>query len=388
MVQNAVQFPSIDKPHWIVAPTFRQVKEICWVRLKQILRFDPSWIFNEQELSAVHPVINTKLALKGSDNEDSLRGVGCTSMGVDEAAMIKRNVWPEILRPMLADTQGPCLFISTPKGRNWFYDLYIQKTPEWKAWHYPTSINGYISPDEIAQAKKDMSERLFLQEFMAEFLDEDTGVFKKIRQCAIGQRREPTQGRFYLMGVDLAKTQDFTVLTVIDSVTREVVAKERFQDVSWKEQKIRIQALALKYNRALCIVDSTGLGDPIYEDLMNSGVSCEGYKFTNDTKCKLIENLAIAIEQRLITFPPDEDLLDELRSYEYTITDQGRIKYSAPEGKHDDCVISLGLAVWGIRHMMKEAQVLIHDEAQYVQDKQGMGERVEPQEDSGFERGY
>lgn len=190
------------------------------------------------------------------------------------------------------------------------------------------------------------------------------------------------------MGVDLAKTQDFTVLTVIDSVTREVVAKERFQDVSWKEQKIRIQALALKYNRALCIVDSTGLGDPIYEDLMNSGVSCEGYKFTNDTKCKLIENLAIAIEQRLITFPPDEDLLDELRSYEYTITDQGRIKYSAPEGKHDDCVISLGLAVWGIRHMMKEAQVLIHDEAQYVQDKQGMGERVEPQEDSGFERGY
>lgn len=399
IIQQAIQCPSIQYPYWLVAPTFRQVKAINWTRLKALLKNDTEWKFNEQELYAEHPRFQTRIELKGSDNEESLRGVGLSGVVMDECATIKGNVWPEIIRPMLADRQGWALFISTPKGRNWFYDLFIkglQGEKNWKSWKYPTTINKYIHVEEIEQARKDMSERLFRQEFLAEFLDDETGVFKRVRSCIVGELLAPLVGRFYVIGIDLAKTEDFTVLTVIDSKTREVVAHERFQNIDWREQKIRIQILAQRYNNAMCVVDSSGVGDPIVEDLVNAGISLyynegkPGFKFTNESKCKLIDQLAIAIEQRQITFPPIEPLIDELMNYEYSITDNGRITYSAPSGKHDDCVISLALAVWGIRSYLYTAQVSSKQLEEFPQDRQGKGyseeeyEAIEISSSSGY----
>lgn len=380
-IKRAVTNPGL---HWIIMPSYRQAKSIAWQRLKYLLKNDPGWKYNEQELYSEHGDLNTRIELRGADNEDALRGVGLRSCALDECAMMKANVWPEIIRPMLADSRGAALFISTPKGRNWFYDLFIKGVDgtdkDWKSWRYSTRVNKYIGDDEIALAKKDMSERLFKQEFEAEFLDDETGVFKRVRVCVTGELKPPIPGRFYVMGIDLAKTVDFTVLTVIDSVTREVVAWERFQDVSWAEQKIRIQKLAKKYNNAMCIVDSTGVGDPIFEDLRNANVSVDGFKFTNETKCRLIEQLAIAIENRLITFPSIETLIDELMNYEYAISDNGTIKYNAPEGKHDDTVISLALAVWGIRSFLHEAQVISEVEQVEDHDRQGHGIPIRDEE--------
>lgn len=381
IIKRSVEVPGL---YWIVAPSYRQVKSIIWTRLKAILRADSSWVYNENELSAVHEELGTKIELRGADNEDSLRGVGLHGAVLDECAMLKSNVWPEIIRPMLADKQGWALFISTPRGRNWFYDIFTKggsrTNSGWESWSYPTTINRYIPVEEVEQAKKDMSERLFQQEFLAEFLNDETGVFKRIMTCVVGSYAGAKEGRFYVMGVDLAKTQDFTVLCVMDSVTRAVVAFERFQDVSWKEQKLRIQELSRRYNNALCIVDSTGVGDPIYEDLGFSGVSVEGFKFTNESKNQLIENLAIALEQRLITFPREEVLVTELQQYEYQITEKGRITYSAPDGKHDDCVIGLALATWGIRGYLKEAAIYEERISEDVGDRQGRGELINPVE--------
>lgn len=399
IIKRAVDKPSIQYPYWLVAPTFRQVKSINWTRLKILLKPDNEWRFNEQELYAEHPRFKTRIELKGSDNEESLRGVGLSGVVMDECATIKANVWPEIIRPMLADRQGWALFISTPKGRNWFYDLFIRglgTDPNWKSWKYPTSINKYIHADEIEQARKDMSERLFRQEFLAEFLDDETGVFKRVRSCIVGDWINPIVGRFYVIGVDLAKSEDFTVLTVIDSKTREVVWIERFQDIDWREQKIRIQRLAARYNNALCVIDATGVGDPIVEDLQNAGISLyydkgrPGFRFTNESKNQLIEQLAIAIEQRQLTFPNHEILVNELMNYEYAITDNGRIKYGAPSGKHDDCVISLALAVWGIRSYLYTSQVTTKQLEEFPVDRQGQGyeeeynERVEITADTGY----
>lgn len=371
VIRGAIKNPGT---WWIVAPSYRQVKAIVWQRLKAILRVDPRWIYNEQELSAMHPIINTRIELRGADNEDSLRGVGLKGVGLDEAAMIRANVWPEIIRPMLADSKGKAIFISTPKGRNWFFDLFSQNGNDWARWQFPTTINKYIDRDEIEQMRLDMSERIFKQEVMAEFLDDETGVFRRVRTCVAGEFKDPVRGQFYVMGVDLAKSEDFTVLTVIDATTREVVAHERFNDIMWSEQKLRIQALARRYNNAMCFVDATGIGDPIVEDLQSAGVSVDPFKFTNTSKYDLISNLTLALEQRLITFPRVEVLIDELLQYEYSISDGGRIKYSAPVGKHDDCVISLALAVWGIRSQLRSAQVVKDTiEYQFESDKQGRG---------------
>jgi len=384
----------ITKPglHWIVGPQYTQIKNIAWARLKSILRVDPDWKINEQELYVEYPGLRddkgipTRLTLKGADNEDSLVGVGLRSLRVDEAALIKNGVWEQILRPMLADYQAPAYFYTTPRGHNWLYDLYLKgqdpKETEWKSWRQPTSVNKYITAEEIENARKDMSSTLFSQEFLAEFLQDEAGVFKKIKQCIVGELESPITGRFYVMGVDLAKTQDFTVLIVMDSLTRQVVAFERFQDVLWGIQKVKIQQLAHRYNDALVVMDSTGVGDPIAEDLSNSNISLfyekdyPGIKFTNTVKKQLIDQLAIAIEQRLITFPRIEVLVNELFDFGYEITPSGNITYSAPEGKHDDCVISLALANWGIRTQLHSAQV-IQDHQERVRDRVGQGQMVD-----------
>jgi hypothetical protein len=388
-IRDTVRWPGL---HWIVGPSYRQIKSIAWTRLKSILRGIDGWKPNEQELYMENleilddKSIPTRLELKGSDKEDSLVGVGLRSLRVDEAALVKRNVWENILRPMLSDYEAPAAFYSTPRGRNWLYDLYMKGVNQelnWASWRQPTAINKYISPQEIENAKKDMSERLFRQEYMAEFLDDDTGVFRRVRQCIVGDLLAPIVGRFYAMGVDLGKSEDFTVLVVLDSVTREVVAFERFRDISWVEQKIKIQRLAHKYNNALVIVDSTGVGDPVTEDLQQANVSLyydgdkPGYKFTNESKNRLINQLVMAIEQRLVTFPRElETLIQELMEFEYEITTGGRTVYNAPEGKHDDCVIALALANWAIRTYTHEAQVMKADEEEIL-DRQGHGTPVE-----------
>jgi len=386
MALNILIAEAVNKPglYFIIAPTYRQVKSINWVRLKQLLKNDPYWKFNEQELSAYHSLKQIRIELKGADNENSLRGVGLRGVVLDECSTMKKNVWPEIIRPMLADSQGWAIFISTPKGKNWLYDLYmlaLNGEKNWQSWHYPTSINSYIPQEEIDQMKKDMSERLFRQEVLAEFLEDEAGVFQGIRSCIVGALQPPIIGRFYVMGVDLAKTEDFSVLVVMDALTREVVAFERFSEIQWTEQKLRIQRLAHQYNNALVVIDATGIGDPIVEDLQNANISLyyegdkPGYKFTNDSKMRLIEQLALSIEQRLITFPNIEVLVEELRQFTYQINSGGKIIYSAPEGKHDDCVIALALANWGIRTYLYSAQILQKQEKE-VLDKQGQGELI------------
>lgn len=399
VVMDAVTNPG---RHWLVGPNYRQIKSIAWTRLKAVLDVDKDWIFNEQELYAHNPNIlddkgtPTRIELKGADKEDSLVGVALKSLRVDEAALVKSHVWNQVLRPMLADYEAPAYFYSTPRGKNWFYDLYMRGVngdAGWKSWRQPTAINAYIKPDEISESKKDMTEMMFSQEIMAEFLSEETGVFKKIRQCIVGEYKPAVLGRFYVIGIDLAKTVDFTVMTVIDSVTRQIVAWERFQDLAWSIQKIKIQQLSLRYNNALCIIDSTGIGDPIVEDLQNSGLSLwyqadrPGFKFTNDTKSQLINNLSIAIEQRRITFPYEPILIEELNAFEYNITEGGRIKYGAPEGKHDDCVISLALACWALRSQLIESQIFLSRDPEEVIDRQGRGEKFN-EEVVGMKMGY
>jgi len=108
----------------------------------------------------------------------------------------------------------------------------------------------------------------------------------------------------------------------------------------------------------MVLLDSTGVGDPILDDLQNAFVSVEGYKFTNESKNRLVKQLQVAIEQRLITFPEIDVLMKELMEFEYGITKTGQVSYSAPHGKHDDCVISLALAVWGIKSYIAAAQTI------------------------------
>lgn len=164
---------------WYIAPFYTQAKEIVWVDLKEQL-IEKGWVkssksLNESSLSAV--LINgNRIQLKGSNNAESLRGKGVHFMVLDEFQDIKESAWNEVLRPMLSDTKGHALFCATPKGYSWSYRLWLrgQKgspdyNPEWESWKFTTLQGGNVSQQEIEDARKDLDERTFRQEYEASF---------------------------------------------------------------------------------------------------------------------------------------------------------------------------------------------------------------------------
>lgn len=279
---------------------------------------------------------------------DRLRGYAVDFLIIDEAAMLKAEVWHDILRPTLADKLGRMIAISTPKGHNWFYEMWLQgqdkSNEEVQSWRFPTKANKYIASSEIIAAKKGIPELSFRQEWEAEFLEDIGAVFRNINGCIKGALEEYNPKKYYKMGVDLAKYYDFTVCVVMDN-NHHVVAFDRFNEMNYVFQEQRIMALAKKYNASV-IIDSTGIGDPIYDTLNRAGMTIEPYKFTMQSKANLVENLSIQMEQGNISYPVIDVMINELKIFGFEKTDAGRITYGAPEGFHDDCVIALALATW------------------------------------------
>ena len=166
------RFP--NKKVWYVAPTYRQAKSICWSELKQ--RLDKvNWIskINNSDLS-IELVNGSTIALRGADNEQSLRGIGLDFLCMDEFADIHPSAWFEVLRPTLSDKLGSALFCGTPRGfGNWAYDLYSKglADKEWKSFQFSTLDGEQVSEKEIDQAKDDLDERTFQQEYLASFVN-------------------------------------------------------------------------------------------------------------------------------------------------------------------------------------------------------------------------
>ena len=302
-----------------------------------------------RSLKRIELIQGSAIEFKSADNFDSLRGSGIHLLVIDEAALIDREAWEEALRPTLTDTKGKAIFVSTPKGRNYFFELFCRgqdpQYPEWESFTFPTSSNPYISPDEIEEAKRTLPDTVFRQEYLAEFLEDSAGVFRNIKACIQGEFEEPKHKHSYVLGWDVAKHEDFSVMMVVDTSSRHVVAYDRFNQVDYTLQVSRLESLAKKYD-ATVLMDSTGVGDPILEQVLKAGIKAEGFQFTNTSKQQLIEYLSVQLEQQKITFPEIPELIHELELFQYEITRAGNVRYSAPQGYHDDCVISLALACW------------------------------------------
>ena len=258
---------------------------------------------------------------------------------IDEAAFVKDlwKEWTESIRPTLTDLKGDAWFLSTPKGKNDFYKLFMRGRsgePNWMSWQMPTSSNPHIDIGEIEDARKDLPELAFSQEYLAEFNDNVANPFgyEFIKQCTFPMSTDAP----VCFGVDLAKSFDYTVIIGLDKFGR-VCYVERFQK-DWHTTK----NILFQLPRIPMRIDSTGVGDPIVEDLQRNRPDVFGEKFTQTGKQQLMEGLQVAIQHRKITFP-EGIITDELESFEYEFTRTGT-KYSAPAGLHDDTVMALALA--------------------------------------------
>ena len=268
---------------------------------------------------------------------DNLRGRKFHLVIVDEAAFIPdlEDGWNNSIRPTLTDYEGKAVFLSTPRGKNFFYSLFMkQGENDWQSFKFSTYDNPHINPREIDEARIQLPEVVFEQEYMANPSENSANPFGNafIKRCVKPISAQP----IVCYGIDLAKSVDYTVSIGLDK-DGNVAYFDRFQ-MDWHNTKETIKRLP----PAPIVVDSTGVGDPILEDLLREGVNIEGLKFTSQSKQQLMEGLASAIQQGRIGFP-EGVIVDELDIFEYQFTAHG-VRYSAPSGFHDDTVMALALA--------------------------------------------
>ena len=188
---------------WYVGMTQGNARDVMWSLLQDLARpVIKSSHINNLEITLINGSV---ISLKGSDRPDTLRGSSLKLLVMDEAAFMRANVWQEILSPALTDLKGEAIFISTPEGRNWFYDIYCYADqgvdPEWKAYHYTTYDNEMLDKKEIDSAKSRLSTMAFTQEFMASFNARESELFKE--EWLEFDDEEPEIGDYYI-AIDLA----------------------------------------------------------------------------------------------------------------------------------------------------------------------------------------
>jgi len=292
----------------------------------------------------------SKFLLRSMENPDAVRPLSVDGLIAEEFSLWSRYAWEECVRATLIMKHAPALFIFTPKGMNQAYELWqraVDGAEGYAAFHF-TSYDGPADEEAINAEAATMPEGVKRQEILAEFLADLGGVFTGVHKCIAGDLEEPEAGETYVIGCDLAKTQDFTVMCVLKRSSRVLVAFERFSQLDWEFQVAKVQAASKRYNGAVVWLDSTGLGDPIYDRLRSLGAPVKGYKFTQESKRKLVENLSLAISQGDIRYPDIPELVNELGIYAAKQLPGGGVSYGAPGGYHDDCVVSLALATWGL----------------------------------------
>ncbi len=325
--------------HWWVAPVYAQA-EIAYRRVKRMI---PPELFTKNDNDHRLTFINgASWWFKSAEIPDNLYGEDVRSIVMDEAARAREEAY-HALRTTITATGGPMRIITNVKGRrNWVWRMARRAEAGDADMHYARitahdAIDaGLFDEAELRAAEGDLPEHIFRELYFAEASDDEGNPFgmDAIRACIGLLSREPVRD----WGGDLAKSVDWSVLIGLaeTGATAQVL---RFQK-PWGETT-RIFSETIGHDRAF--IDSTGVGDPVVETLQRTARNITGYKFTSQSKQQLMEGLALAIQRRQITYP-DGVIVAELSAFEYIYTRTG-VKYSAPEGLHDDAVMALALAI-------------------------------------------
>lgn len=381
--------------YWWVAPGYNQA-EIAYRRIKQSLTKGSFTAF-DTPTPRIMLMNGTWIWFKSADNPDALYGEDVYAAVVDEASRIGDTAWHAI-RSTLTATRGPVRIIGNVKGRkNWFFalarraeaEMLAQPDASLRRMHYAKITAddavkaGVLDAEEIEDARDTLPDAVFRELYYAEPGDDTGNPFglDHIRHCSVDAL---APGPVAAWGIDLAKKQDYVVVIGLNS-DGQVAGFHRWRGLPWRKTIQAIWKIVGEDTPAL--VDSTGVGDPVLEELQFEHGNFHGYHFSPTSKQKLMEGLAVSIQSREMQFPKGF-ITQELEMFEYEFTRTG-VRYSAPEGHHDDCVCSLALArqMWtevapgqnliafygdiAIRQRAKEAELPVDDNRPWQTPEKG-----------------
>jgi len=349
-------------------------KRVCRM-LARDKRLTGMWRKNDSDQEIILPG-GSRWKFMGSENYDSIYGSDYASAVMDEDTRCKEEAYWAVLSTLTA-TGGKLRCIGNVKGRgNWAYRLGQQARQGIPGIGYSmiTAADaiaaGVLKKEVVDAMEAKMPRQQFRQLYYCEPAD-DGGCPFSLDAIARCFQPQSESGPVAFFGVDLAKKQDFVVVYGLDIMGRESVY-ERWQGVPWSETIARIARLV---GSAPALVDSTGVGDPIVEGLQKVCPNVEGFGFTQQSKQKIMEGLALSIQSGQVVIK-NQQTKSELEAFEYEVTRTG-VRYSAPEGLHDDTVCALALANYGLS--MRPRPIV------YVGEPNKTGTRIEP---SGVEKHY
>jgi len=299
---------------WWVAPVYKELIPAT----KKVRDLTPRhWVTKQLENSEIIRYIRlfngSECFFHSTDREDSLRGSGLHGLVIDEAPTLKRNRWEAELKPSLIDFNGWAIFIGTPKGKTWFTNIFERgqdkSQSEYESFQFSSYANsveqgGFLPKANIDAIANDMSELLRRQEIEAETLEGEGIVFRNIANRIKSEADiKPYQpGEVIFVGSDLAKSLDFYVNIAL-RLNGEVVGFERYNKLDWTFMRKRSIEFCRRFGNAYLLLDSTGVGDPVFDEVEREYWNVQGYKLTNTTKKALIENLSIMLDNGEIWFP-------------------------------------------------------------------------------------
>ena len=342
--------------YYYALPTYSQARKVVWLGadkagMKFIDHFPKQIVesYNQQEM-IIKFVNGSILQLIGADNIDRIVGTNPIGVVFSEYSLMKPDVW-HLISPILRENGGWAIFIMTPRGTNHAWDLMqnIKNDPAWFCQVLTVEDTKALTLEQLAEAKAEMPQDLYQQEYFCKFLDSGLGFFRRVDENVYKtEEYRPKEGVFYQIGVDLAKYNDYTVISPFNLNDFHLIKQDAFNQMDYNLQKARIENTYLRYNNGRIVIDSTGVGEPVFDDLNARGMNITPFRFNKSSRTDLLKNLQILLEQDKIKIPDDQVLIDELKSMTYELNEQGGTKITVPDGKHDDRIMSLALAVWEI----------------------------------------
>lgn len=321
-----------------ITPEFSLGKEF----FKELQLLLPVTLIKVDNKSELYIELITGGSLKFFSGEaiNSMRGRKYHKVIIDEAAYVSdlESAWNNSVRPTLTDYNGTALFISTPKGKNFFHSLYLRgknNEENYESFHYTSYDNPFIDNSEIDEAKSTLPEIAFNQEYLAIASDNMSNPFGGYIDNNIIKSLSSKIAVVY--SIDVAKYNDWTVEIGVDS-DGVVCHYKRYRE-DWTTTMYNIRKLPDNIPK---IIDASGVGDVITEQLQNTTRNIIGFKFTGESKPKIIFELIKDVELGAIKYP--QPIADEMHVYQYIRTPTGHLKFEAQSGYNDDGISALAMA--------------------------------------------
>lgn len=341
-----------------VTPTYKNGRPL-WRAM--VAAFAPLRAKGIVDISISERTITTKrggfFGMYSADNIDSMRGEWFHVVVNDEAAKLSEEARYDVIDPLVADSDGEIIDISTPYGRNWFWKEFVagqQQDGERASFTAPTSANPMPNIQKAFKLAKDrLPERTYRQEWLAEFVEGEGLVFRNIQACMKAKPTNPDEHRGHriIAGCDWAKQSDFTAFSFGCVDCRCEVEKDRFNQIDYAFQVQRLQALCERWQPMAVLTEINSIGMPVFEQVERLGLPVIAFETTASSKPPLIESFALALEKTEWQFLPDPLWALELEAYERKVsTVTGRSQYGAPDGIHDDTVMARALMLWAAHH--------------------------------------